>query len=1301
MKSKAQLLKTLLISLLCISPSLKAEDCSRYIYKSINHQEGLLNTVNSIYKAPGKDIWIGTASDLYRYDGYEIVSYLSDTYINRVIADTKGQIWALTRSGIFRYDPAEDKYDQIKEKDHKHPMPWRGAFIEENGVLFGGAGKIWRYDNQSDSLSTFLEFESNHSFHINDINPLPNGNLLCSGRKGTIEIDRQGHICDSSHFKFPDDIPAALTDSNGRVWIAVYNKGLTVYSKEGKRLEHYSVAENELSSDIVLCLAERDGKIWAGTDGGGIAVIDYDNSTIQIHNHIPGVKSSLPGNSIRTLFVDSYDNVWAGSVRDGVISIKKSLMHTISDSFLEGHLGLSNPTVLSLFQRKDSPYIYIGTDGEGVNRLDQRTEEIRQYKTTFGSKVTSIAKFDDNNLLISLYSKGLYTLNEKTGKVTEFRTGNEDLEHQMRNIGRSVKLANESDGNILIFGNSLYRWNKAARKTEHIDINRKYNDDFFTAIPSTNGITYIHDNYNIYSIRTGSGTAELVINTYPGIINSAYSDNDGIIWIATSKGLMNHSTATGQTDGPIKTNLFNSATSVVKDNKGRVWIGSRNRLFAYLSDSGRFAIFGESDGVRPNEFIHKATLLSEEGNVYMGGVQGLLCIHNNYSIAKTERPDINLSRLSIDNVHTHAKNNEAVAIPKNSKMVEIIVSTDENDFLRNKRFRWTVKTSIAQVYESELPVLTLQPVPPGGKCEILVSCMMRSGEWTEPKRVVTLDIPEEWFRTWWFALICLFAIIIVAVGISTIIITHIEDINKLEMKEKEMSAYEDKIRMLVNWGNEMKTPLTLVQAPLKRILEDMPDNGELYPALTRIYRQSKRVRKFLNIMLDLRTLEEGKANLDLKPYNFNDWISDSSKDFIYEGKAQNVKISEILDPQINIVMFDKNKCDMVLSSFLTEAISNSSRNDIILLSTSLTNEKRIRVSVSGQSNFTTDRLPENMFAGNSGKGSKRSSVAMAYAKILIELHGGNTGAFNNDRGGITAWFELPTDRQDGNISLEPRGYINEVFGNPTEKIKLNEGEPTKIDTVKSRLLLVDDSLELMNFIKTALQSSFLAIDTATDSATALELIQESMPDIIVCDVNMPNGDGFELCSQIKASEKYGHIPVILLTDLEEEKSRQYGYKAGADGILGKPFEIETLYELIRNQLRRKADIKKRYVRINSEDKEYGSSEEQFIITINKAINDNITNPALGVDNLCKSIGVSRAVLYKKLKMITGVGANEYISKIRIEKAIFLIENTDMTFTEIADKTGFSTPSYFSTAFKQHTGQTPTQYKNAIKNKNQR
>lgn len=175
---------------------------------------------------------------------------------------------------------------------------------------------------------------------------------------------------------------ALLIDSHNRIWLAPYNEGLRCFNPEGRLLASYTTDNSGLSNNVVLSMAERDSHIWVGTDGGGINIIHPDSHRITVLEHIPGDNYSLPVNSILSLYNDNYNNMWAGSIRKGLINIREVSMKTYTDVFPGSTQGLSDPTVLSLYQDEPNGRIWIGTDGGGVNSLDPVTEEFRHDRST-------------------------------------------------------------------------------------------------------------------------------------------------------------------------------------------------------------------------------------------------------------------------------------------------------------------------------------------------------------------------------------------------------------------------------------------------------------------------------------------------------------------------------------------------------------------------------------------------------------------------------------------------------------------------------------------------------------------------------------------------------------------------------------------------------------------------------------------------------------------------------------------------------------------------------------------------------
>ena len=298
--------------------------------------------------------------------------------------------------------------------------------------------------------------------------------------------------------------------------------------------------------------------------------------------------------------------------------------------------------------------------------------------------------------------------------------------------------------------------------------------------------------------------------------------------------------------------------------------------------------------------------------------------------------------------------------------------------------------------------------------------------------------------------------------------------------------------------------------------------------------------------------------------------------------------------------------------------------------------------------------------------------------------------------GSTFWFELPRDIQPGKVTLQPQAYLNELLA-PTQEVEsIPSDMQNKEDTQNCTLLIVDDNKDLTDYLFSALKSKFKEIRIAYDGEEALRICRESSPEIVVSDIQMPRMNGYELCKHIKEDLEISHIPVILLTARNDEESQLFGYKNGADAYLTKPFEVDILYTVIQSQLKNRERIRTRYAEAGPlplpQESTFSSADEKFLNRLNKLISENLDNQQMGIPFLCTELGISRAGLYNKLKALSGMGANDYITKLRIERSAWLLTHTALRIVEVADQTGFSTSRYFSTVFKQYMGCSPTQYK---------
>jgi len=1269
----------------------------QYVYRQISHEEGLTSTVNCIYKEKDGDVWIGTPVGLFSFDGYTLKNHTDKLFKSRrvfnVSRDPKGNLWVLTDKHILKKDVDSDVFEKISHVN----QPYFCLLHDDNDTWIGCKGKIHRYSNGS--LETFCN--TPETFDCRFIGKINEHTLLCCSHNGKFLIDTCNKNIKEAPYGDLKEVSAALVDSKERIWIAYYNYGIEVYEKDGTRIRKYTSASSALNNDIVLCLAERGEMILAGTDGGGINIINPENDRIKVLTHISGDDSSFPAHSIKSLYTDHYGNIWAGSIRDGLISVATSEISSYSDTFLGFFNGLSNPTVLCLHQDTTSGHVWIGTDGEGINRFDPSTSTFTHFSTTFKKKVVSIAEFPDNSLAISVYGDRIYIFDKNSGEIRPMPLKDKEITYQLRHSGRSMNLYNEADGDLLLFSNSVFRYDPSSHVCRQIsiDTNEKSRSNFLVIGSSKEGV-WLHNNFSIYLLTDDADSLVLKGNHEHGPIRSGHLAADGTIWLATEEGLCRFDTS-DKTFSHITTTIFSDATSVICDECSRVWIGTEKGLSAYVIPSESFALIGNSDGAAPNEFLPKPRLLTTQGDVYLGGVQGLLHIRNGYVIDAAEIPDLSLRYVEIDGENICNADSRRIVMPRNSKSISIGITVKERDMFRSRVFRFDVS---GRIFETTRPELTLQQLPESGLHKVSVSCTRRNGEWMQPVSILTFKIPRPWYLSWWFIVGCISFLLLIYISAIYSINRRKANELKIAMQEQEQKVYEEKVSMLINVSHELRTPLTLIMAPLKRLLKDMSTDTEDFPTLSRIYRQSRRMRHLLDMVLDLRKMEVGGKKLRFEATDFNSWISETAEDIVNEEKAAGIDIVYDFDPTIGHVRIDRQKCETVLLNILINAIKHSSLGDTITIKTQMTGNGFIRTSISDQGpGLGKDIDPSKMFTRFYQSNSERygSGIGLSYSKILMDMHGGGIGVENNAGKGATFWWEIPADSEGISIENEPRAYLNELLGHSSEA-GVDMSAISVFSTTDMKLMLVDDNRDLLDFLREAMCQDFAEIITVTGGNQAIkELTSGKMPDIIVSDVNMPDGDGFQLCRELKSSDKFSHIPFILLTARGEAQSQSDSYRLGADGFLAKPFEIETLMELIRGLLKNKAEIRKRYLDENlPTDAGYGSEEERFILSLNKIIAEHLGDPDLDQQLICMELGVSRALLYNKMKAITGAGAKEYISKIRIEKAKSLIETTSITIAEIAEMTGFASQSYFSTAFKSHTGMTPSQYKQKIKTANE-
>lgn len=1303
--SKAHVLKrySFLIWILFFVLSTKAEQ-QDYYFRQISLEQGLSQSrVQCIYRDHQGVIWIGTKWGLNSYDQSELKSYfhdreqpnsLPDNFIRFITEDRLGDLYVSTNKGIAIYNKAENQFQPLKYNG-KPFNAWSYLQIGDN-FLFGGEETLYQYNLTDKNITTiFPDIDGDKLKCINRIFQWSPDVLITSSKKDGLWmydlIKKKMYRCP---FVKEREINTIFVDSQNRLWVSFYGKGIACYSKEGKRLFSLSTKNSGLNNDIIFDFLEKDNQLWIATDGGGINILDFQTMKFSHLKHISDDEQSLPNNSIYRLYKDQMDNIWIGSIHGGLFAIKKVFIKTYKDVPLNNLNGISERTVVSIFEDKDT-LLWIGTDGGGINSFDQKTNTFHHYPTTYGEKVTSITDFSENELLLSCFNKGVFTFNKRTAQMQPFPIINDSISKREFSSGDLVNLYATKD-NIYILGAKVYIYNKHTRQTSilyapQIDIQRQI---AMQAIYSDDTHLYLMGTNNLFKLNFKTNELSSLVNMKEGDdFTSACRDDKGNFWIGSNFGLLFYNKQTGKTE-KIHTNLFNSVSSLAYDKKGKVWIGAQNMFFAYIINEKRFVILDESDGVPSNELIFTPIPALRTPNLYMGGTMGLVRINTDIIFESNSSPILKLLEVKLNGKSTLKQvNNNCISIPWNHSSFNIKVIADEKNSFRKHLFRYVITGKDKMVIESYLQTLELGTLA-SGEYTISVSCDSSNGEWSQPTEILTIIVSPPWWKSTWFIILCIFFAFLVAGMVFFSLIRKKENRLKREMREHEKKIYEEKIRFLINISHELRTPLTLIYASLKRILNKEVKQDELPEYLQGAFKQANQMKDIINIVLDTRKMEVGQEVLHISSHPLHKWIQEVAETFQTASKAKEIEITYDFDDSIQSIAYDDTKCKVVLSNLIMNALKYSPNQTRIVIKTIRTNES-IQIHVQDQGigldNVDIKKLFTRFYQGKHNEGG--SGIGLSYAKMLIDLHGGRMGAFNNKDRGATFFYEIPANLQEQEVSCPQHSYLNELLSSPEEEEKIESGA---FSLQGYSLLIVEDKQDLREFLKNALKDKFKKIYQAENGLVALEVIKQQQPDIIVSDVMMPQMNGYQLCKEIKENLNISHIPVILLTARADSESQMLGYKLGADAYLPKPFEMEMLLSVIQNQMRNREYIKSRYrgnqFILSPQEATFSNADEQFMIKLNEMIDQNLSQPDLDVKFLTAQMAMSRTSLYNKIKELTGMGANDYINRRRIDKAIILLTQSDMSITEISEQVGFTYQRYFSTLFKEMKGMTPSQFR---------
>lgn len=518
-------------------------------------------------------------------------------------------------------------------------------------------------------------------------------------------------------------------------------------------------------------------------------------------------------------------------------------------------------------------------------------------------------------------------------------------------------------------------------------------------------------------------------------------------------------------------------------------------------------------------------------------------------------------------------------------------------------------------------------------------------------------------------------------------------------------ATQAKLVFFTNISHEFRTPLTLIQGPLDSLEKDtLSTEGK---RLIQLMRKNVHVLlKLIDQIIDFRRYENGKMQMYFTFTDLKLFVSQICDSFIEFGKKKHIHFSFTASNEDYTLWFDSDKMEKICYNLLSNAFKFTSENgriDVHLTKIHVDDESFAQLTISDNGVGISEQHAHSIFDRFYKVDSRAtgSGIGLHLTKMLVELHNGTISIKSEEGKGSIFTVQIPFKQKEIPVVEQYPTLSSQAVKEDDLLILESEEEiheTVNLQTEKPLVLIVEDNMDVRTFIKSLLIDIFEVIE-APNGQIGLFKAMKYVPELIISDVSMDVMDGFELCKQIKENLSTSHIPVILLTAFALDEQRAIGFESGADAYIPKPFNESLLKIRVRKLIENREKVKvyfQKNLTFGERKENVAEIDKSFITRFRKIIEDKLIDSDLNVDEIGKSLGLSRVQLYRKIKSLTNYAPNELVRIIRLKASEQLLIKTEKSISEVAYETGFSSPSYFTKCFKEYFNESPTDFIKRIK-----
>ncbi|RNI31634.1 hybrid sensor histidine kinase/response regulator transcription factor [Rufibacter latericius] len=1338
------------------------------------------NQVKCFLKDSRGYLWVGTiAGGLNRYDGYQFKAFthasddttsLISNDVTKLVEGPDGKIWVQTLQGNCVFDPVTEQFSRNQATLRKqYHLPANSVVAD---ILKDKRGDFWfvlsgkgvvRYNPRTrSSLHLKHSFPAKSSLSTDNISAIgqtSGGDIWLVHHNGILEkldgktlkvVERNDEI----YRKYSQEaLDYALTvDAANDLWLYVREKegGVYFYSSAQKSLEHFhkNSSPTKLNNNLIRGIVEAEpGKIWVGTDHGGINVIHKKSGTVQYLRHNKEVTQSLADNSINALYKDPEGIIWVGTFKRGINYFHPNLIrfpHIRHQASVPGSLPFDD---VNAFAEDENGNLWIGTNGSGLLYLNRATGQYTRYAhnpadaSSLSSDVIVSLLLDRNKTLwVGTYLGGLS------------RFDGEKFIHYKNEPGNPKSLADNSiwelyqdaKGNLWIgtlrgglelfdpnqngFVHSKVEGGKfpihcnyisamAEDRQGNLWVGGGYGIDVFNK--ETGKSTYfLHDPKNPKSLRSNN-------------ITSLLRDRRNQLWIGTTEGLdLYNERDNSFTHFTVKDGLpHNAITTLLEDKSGNLWVSTHNGVAnLIIQKKGQryqndFRNYDELDGLQAKVFNVNAALGTRKGELIFGGANGFNLflpesIQKNKAAPRVVFTDFQLFNKSLET--NKAFNGRTILSQAITHTKQITLEHDENVFSlefaalnyihpEKNRYRYKLEGFDKEWHtvgskERRVTYTNLDP----GEYEFKVLAANNDGVWSPTPTTLKITVLAPFWRT---PLAFLLYALAIALGLVWLRRTELKKtISRMEQEQEKREAVQLheldslKIKFFTNVSHEFRTPLTLILAPIEKLLKSTPD-PEVHQQYQMIHKNAKRLLNMVNQLLDFKKMDMEDIRLSLSEGNVVAFVQETVDSFADLSDKKSISLTFQAGVKELYTSFDKDKLEKIMFNLLSNAFKftpehgkievalnchqNDSSSEGIKILEIKVKDSGIGIPKENQQKiferFFRDAVPSHLM--NQGSG-----IGLALVQEFVHLHGGVINVESAPGQGSCFTVTLPVKER----TLE--GIQEEVIVEPQDLETAAEIAPAKLQKTlspdaKPVVLVVEDNEDFRFYLKDSLKPYFHVLE-AKDGKEGWQKALFHLPDLIVSDLMMPEVDGVEFCKKIKFDSRTSQIPFVLLTAHASDEKKLKGLDVGANDYLTKPFNFDLLLSRLRNLISQRELLQKVFekkISVQASENEIVSLDDKFIRKAIQYVEAHLSNPDLSVEEMSRELGVSRVHLYKKMMAIAGQSPVEFIRKIRLQHAAQFLEKSQLTVAEVAYKVGFNNRKYFTKYFKDEYNILPSQY----------